>query len=261
MKPASDHIVYIIVSALVGLLMVLPCRAQDSNMRFWAAQDRARRQQLSHVNLDFNYIFRSRVVSDSTFTFLRDCHVINKTQRTATVSDAYGDFKITANINDSILFSAIGYEKLTIALSDSMYSYGYIIKLKPAVYELEEVTIRPIIEIPLVTKKEIYTPPLPNQGGINIPVGINPVTLIYNRFSKEGKQKRYYKKVIERTADFMLIGEKFNGETVAQLTGLKDDELVKFMSYCNFSNDFLINYSPETIKRAIKQKYQKYTEE
>ena len=80
----------------------------------------------------------------------------------------------------------------------------------------------------------------------------------YNLFRRKAKQKKYYKKLVEGTVDFLLLGEKFNGEMVSQLTGLKDDELVKFMSFCDFSIDFLLNYSPETIKRAIKKKYQEY---
>ena len=215
------------------------------------------------MQVDFNYIFRSRVLEDSSFDPIRGCHIINKTQRTGTVSDANGDFRITANIGDSISFSALGYETLTIALSYSMYDYGLIINLKPTAYEMEEVTIRPIIEKPLITKWEIYTPPLPNQGGINIPISgplANPVTSLYSRFSKEGKQKRYYDSVINGTADFMVIGEKFNGLIVAQITGLKDDELIGFMSWCKFSNDFLLNYSLETIRRAIRTKYQEYTQ-
>ena len=248
----------IIVLMLSCLFIHLPVRAQDSNMRFWAAQDQAKRSSLSSWTPDFNYIFRSRVINDSTLSSIRDCHVINKTQRMGTVTDAYGDFKITANVNDSILFSAIGYKTLTIALTDSMYTYGHIIKLQPATYEIDEVIIRPILEIPLITKWEIYTKPLPGQGGINIPIGVSPITALYDRFSKEGKQKRYFKKVSEGTADFMLVGEKFNGEMVAQITGLKDDDLIKFMSWCNFSNDFLLNYSPETIKREIRKKYQEY---
>jgi hypothetical protein len=266
MKPANNHIVYLVVLALAGLFVHLPCQAQDSNMKFWADQKQIQRQLLSQVRIDFNFIFRSRVESDSTFRNItisypiRGCHIINVTQRMGTVSDANGDFKITANINDSITFSALGYEPLSIILTESMYDYGYIVKLKPTIYELEEVTIQPLLEKPTISKWEVYTPPLPNQGGINIPTGVSPITALYNLFSKEGKQQKYYRKMIEGNADFMLIGEKFNGELVAQLTGLKDDELVKFMSYCNFSKDFLMNYSPETIKRAIKRKYQEYTE-
>jgi hypothetical protein len=235
MKPTGIHMASLFVLAV--LFAPSNCRAQD-------------------------YVFGSRVVSDSTLNSIRDCHIINKTQRTGTVSNAYGDFRITASVNDSISFSAIGYEKLTIVLTDSIFIRGHIIKLKPIAYELDEVTIKPYhLNLPPISKFSIPAPvPLPNQGGVNIPTGISPVTFFYNRFSKEGKQKRYYKKLTEGTADFMLIGEKFNGELVSQITGLKDDELVKFMSFCGFSSDFLKNYSPETIKRAIRKKYEAYRE-
>ncbi len=238
MKPAGIHIAYFFVLALAGSFTPAPCHAQN-----------------------YNYIFGSRVVSDSTLNSIRDCHIINKTQHMGTVSNAYGDFKITANVNDSISFSALGYEKRTIALTDSMFTYGYIVKLKPIAYELGEVTIKPYqLDFPPINKNSIPPrSPLPNQGGVGVTID-GPVTFFYNRFSKEGKQKRYYKKVTEGTADFMLIGEKFNGELVSQITGLKDDELIKFISFCDFSSDFLKNYSPETIKRAIRKKYEEYKE-
>jgi hypothetical protein len=261
MKPAGIHITLFIL-ALAGMFVYSPCHAQDSNMRFWEAEKQAIRSRLSDVNV--NYIFRSRVISDSTLNSVRDCHIINTTQHLGTVTDAYGDFKITANPGDSITFSALGYERLMIVLTDTMYNYGYTVKLKPKAYELEEVTVRPFnIKLPEISKYEIYTPPLPGQGGINIPlpgVMASPVTALYNRFSREGRQRRYYKKVTEGTADFMLIGEKFNGELVSQITGLKDDELIRFISFCDFSSDFLMNYSPETIKRAIRTKYAEYRE-
>jgi len=219
-----------VFTVLSSLLIHLPICAQDTNMKYWADADQVKRYILSGWTPDINYIFRSRVISDSTLGSIRDCHVINKTQRMGTVTDAYGDFKITANVNDSISFSAIGYKTITIALTDSMYTYGYIIKMNPTTYEIAEVTIQPFIDKPLITKWEVYTKPLPNQGGINIPTGVSPVTALYNRFSREGKQKRYFQKVSEGTANFMLVGEKFNGEMVAQITGLKDDDLIKFMS-------------------------------
>ena len=246
------------VLLLTGFLIHLPCYAQDSNMKYWSNQRQAQRYRLSQTSVNINYIFRSRVVNDSTLSAIPNCNIINKTQQTGTMSDAYGDFKITANVNDSIYFSAIGYETLTIAITDSMYTYGHIIKLKPATYVLPEIVIHPFLELPAISKWEIYTRPLPGQGGINIPTGISPITFLYDQFSKEGKQKRYYKKLIDGTADFLLIGEKFNGEIVSQITGLRDDELVRFMSWCNFSNDFLMYYSPETIKREIRRKYQEY---
>jgi hypothetical protein len=259
MKPTSNLIVFFFVLVFTGLFVHLPCHAQDSNMRYWEAQKQAARRQLAQIQPDINFVFHSRVVCDSTLHSIRDCHIINKTQHTGTVSNAYGDFRITANVNDSVSFSALGYEKLTIAVTDTMYNYGYLIKLKPKAYELPEVTIKPFqLDFPPISRFEIHTKPLPNQGGINIPTGISPISFFYNKYSKEGKQKRYYGKVMDGTADFMLIAEKFNGEMVQQITGLKDDELVRFMSFCNFSNEFLFNYSPETIQRAIRKKHEEF---
>ena len=265
MKQAGNHhIAYFVVLVLSGLFVYLPCEAQsylkNQNLDYWANQREMARNY--YQKPDFNYIFRSRVINDSTLQVIRDCHVINKTQNMGTVTDVHGDFKISANINDSISFSALGYEKLTIAITESMFNYGYIVKLKPKTYELSEITVKPYqIDMPQLRRSEFYTPPLPNQGGINIPLSgalAHHVTYFYDLLSKEGKQKRYYRSLIEGSADFMLIGEKFNGEMVAQLTGLKDDELIKFMSFCNFSTDFLLNFSPETIRREIRRKHLEY---
>ena len=148
---------------------------------------------------DYKYLFISKVTAaDSTGAPIQGCHIINKTQRIGTVSDEFGAFRITAEVNDSITFSALGYEKLTIAVADSMYHNDRIIRLNPVAYELEEVNIKPFrLDLPPVSKYEIYTQPLPNQGGINIPVQFSPITFLYDRFSKEAKQRRHYQKVMD----------------------------------------------------------------
>ena len=265
----NHHILFFLMLLLVGFFIYLPIHAQsqtnrlkNQNLDYWAMQDYATKQEFAHKKVPINYTFHSKVICDSSFNSVRDCHIINLSRHTGTMADAYGEFRISADVNDSISFSALGYEKRMITLTDSMFTYGYIIKLKPTVYELEEVTITPFrIELPEISKFGIYTPPLPNQGGINLlPGEMSPVSALYNRFSKEAKQKKYYKKLIEGTADFMVAGEKFNGAMVAQLTGLKDDQLIEFMSYCAFTKDFILNYSPETIKRAIRIKYKKFIE-
>ena len=237
-------------------------RLQNQNLNYWASQERGRRAGFEQWNPVLNYILPSKVVCDSSFNAIVGCHIINITQNTGTITDAYGDFKISANINDTISFSALGYERLTIAVTGSMFSDGFIIRLTPTAYELDELTIMPYrLNLPSISRFEIYTPPLPNQGGINLlPIYVHPVTVLYNRFSKEGKQKRLYAQVIEGTAEYMLISEKFNGYMVSQITGLKDDELIQFMSFCNFSNDFLLNSSPETIRWAIRHKYSEFVE-
>jgi hypothetical protein len=244
------------------MFLYLPVRAQDTNLKYWAAADSANKRAYRSMKVNINYVFLSRILNDSTEQAINDCHILNQTLNTGTVSDTYGDFKITANVGDTIAFSALGYQTKTIVITESMFNYGHIIRLKPASYTLSEITIKPYqLKLPSISRFQIYTPPLPNQGGINIPLPSvieHPISAIYDRFSKEGKQKQYYKSLLNGTAEYMIIGEKFNGEMVTQLTGLKDDKLIQFMTFCNFSNEFLMTNSPKTIERAIRRKYQEY---
>jgi hypothetical protein len=228
---------------------------------------------------DFKYKFISKLISaDSTGAVIGRAHIINTTQKLGTVSDEYGTFTVTANVGDSIMFSAIGYEKLIIAAHDTMYTNTRVVRLKPVAYELDEVNIGILSTYdrfkqdilgkdtednsygvdPFISKYEVYIPPLPNQGGINIPFAVSPVTFLYNLLSTEGKQHRYYLSIINETAEHVIIGKKFNGLIVHQLTGLKDDELIKFMSYCNFPKEYLLQASEGEINRAVMRIYREY---
>ncbi len=226
---------------------------------------------------DYKYKFIAKVMDADTAVVIPNCHIINKTQNMGTVSDEFGAFTVTANVGDSLLFSAIGYGRVTIAVKDSMYTNNRTVKLKPVVYALTEVDIgllsnydrfkRDILSkeaeeaykmAPLISKYEVYVPPLPNQGGINVPLGISPITFLYNLWSTEGKQYRHYQSVINGTAEYIQIGEKFNGLLVKKLTGFENDELVKFMSYCMFTKDYLLLASESEIQREIMRKYKEY---
>jgi len=228
---------------------------------------------------DFNYKFVARVMDADTAVTIPNCHIVNKTQNMGTISDEYGIFTITANVGDSIWFSTLGYARITIAVHDSMYSNNRVVKLKPIVYLLSEVEIgllstydrfkRDVLSreaeeaikmSPFISQYDVYTPPLPNQGGVNIPLGVmaNPITFLYSLWSTEGKQFRHYQSIIEGSAEFMIIGEKFNGFIVRELTGFENDELVKFMSYCKFSKEYLLMASEIDIRREIMRKYREY---
>ena len=226
---------------------------------------------------DYNYKFIARVMDADTAVMIPRCHIINKTQGLGTVSDDFGSFTVTANVGDSIIFSSIGYLRLTLAVHDSMYTNNRIVKLKPAIYLLTQVDIgllstydrfkRDILSreaeeayqmAPLVNQYDVYVTPLPNQGGINVPLGISPITFLYNLWSKEGKQLQHYQSVINGTAEFIIIGEKFNGLLVKNLTGFENDELVQFMSYCMFTKEYLLVASEMEIRREIMRKYREY---
>ena len=242
---------------------------------FFACQEL--QAQRTNFRKDYNYRFMARVMDADTAVMIARCHIVNKTQNLGTVSDEFGGFMITANVGDSIWFSSVGYARMTIAVHDSMYSNSRIIKLKPITYTLSQVDIgllstydrfkRDVLSreaqeaynmAPLISKYDVYTLPLPNQGGINVPLVGSPITFLYNLWSIEGKQFRHYQSVINGSAEFMIIGEKFNGHIVKELTGFENDELVKFMSYCMFTKEYLLLAHEMDIRREIMYKYREY---
>jgi hypothetical protein len=266
----KQHFIRILLTLIVGfsvhyhiLAQSQISRLQNQNLNYWTRNEteEQKRELANRLRVSSNIVFQSKVVCDSSFLSIGHCHIVNITQNKGTVADAKGEFRIQANVGDIIVFSAVGYESLRIELTETMYNYGYVAMLKPSAYTLEEITITQFqMNLPEIRRSEIYVAPLPNQGGINIPISASPITFLYNKYSREAKRLRHYNSIIDETAEFMLIGEKFNGELVAQITGLKDDELIAFISFCDFSNYFILNYSMETIKRAIRQKYAEFSE-
>jgi len=225
---------------------------------------------------DYKYKFIARVVDADTAVAIPRCHIINKTQNMGTISDEFGNFTVTANVGDSLIFSAIGYGRTIIAVRDSMYSNNRTVKLKSIAYVLSEVEIGLLSTYDRLKRDFLsmetgetyktapiskFSPPLPYQGGVNIPLVYplaNPITFLYDLWSKEGKQFRHYLSVINGTAEFIIIGDKFNGILVKQLTGLENDELVTFMSYCMFTKDYLLAAPEREIQQAIMRKYKEY---
>lgn len=71
-------------------------------------------------------------------------HVLNTTTKRATITDVNGFFSIPANLNDTLLFSAVQYKKkqlvVTLAILESRTIY---VPLEDAVNELDEVVVRP----------------------------------------------------------------------------------------------------------------------
>ena len=75
---------------------------------------------------------------------IEDVHVMNTSRNRATITNANGEFAISANVNDTILFSAVQYTKKTLVVSSAMLeSTRIIVTLEEFVNELDEVVLRP----------------------------------------------------------------------------------------------------------------------
>ncbi|TMM53182.1 hypothetical protein FEE95_19115 [Maribacter algarum] len=73
-----------------------------------------------------------------------DVHVINANSKKATITNAYGYFRISVKLNDTIWFSAIQYEKSQLIVTNEILQSKMVtVRLKESLTELDEVVITP----------------------------------------------------------------------------------------------------------------------
>ena len=90
----------------------------------------------------FSERLEGQVVSDGKG--IPDVHVMNTSRNRATITNANGEFAISAGINDTILFSAVQFKKKTLVVSPAMLqSLQIVVPLEEFVNELDEVVLRP----------------------------------------------------------------------------------------------------------------------
>ncbi len=71
-------------------------------------------------------------------------HLLNLSAEMATITNAEGYFSMDTRVGDTVLISAIRYERKTFVVTDQMLeSSGLQIEMVPFVNELEEVVVRP----------------------------------------------------------------------------------------------------------------------
>ncbi len=73
-----------------------------------------------------------------------DVHVMNTTTGRATITDEEGFFAISVNLNDTLLFSAVQFKRMSLVVSNAMMeSVSIVVPLEEFVNELDEVILRP----------------------------------------------------------------------------------------------------------------------
>ena len=124
MKPsdlnrAINTIPFLLVLLLIGPLSI---RGQDTALR--------------------NRELKGRIVEAGEG--IPNVHILNLSAERATITNAGGYFGIDTRVGDTLLISAIRYERKTFVVTDQMLeSSGLQIEMVPFVNELEEVVLRP----------------------------------------------------------------------------------------------------------------------
>ena len=85
-------------------------------------------------------------------------------------------------------------------------------------------------------KKELIGLDRSAQGGVVLG---SPITYLYDRFSKSGRERREYAILLAKDKQRKENGKKFDNFVVSTLTSFKDEELARFKVFCSFHPSFI----------------------
>lgn len=185
-------------------------------------------------------------------------HIINKTASRFTISNEQGEFKIPAQLNDTLLFSGISYQPKEIVMTKLvMASKQITVYLEEMVNELDQVVIGKVLSGDLMAdinnmelKQEInfynlgipgYTGKLKTQSERRLyeatSGGLIPIVPLINAISGRTKRLKYIIK-LERADECLDKMKADFAERLFSNYELEEDKKAEFFYYCQDDSEF-----------------------
>ncbi|MEG2071107.1 MAG: hypothetical protein RR034_07020 [Bacteroidales bacterium] len=227
--------------------------------------------------------YHSRVYDGISFVPISGANIFNASTNQYVFSDENGNFNILVSVKDTLIISKSIYRQLLVVITEDLlkrqnedfFLYYKAILLK----EVNVIALNPNYEgfkrdISKIKLPDIYNKiagtemsewdqlnaEFGNKGPNvfrNTPLA-SPITFLYEKFSKKAKMKQLYNEMVKYEAEIDKVPAKYNRELVSEITGLKGDELMKFMVFCRFSYYDLIRWTPEEVIGAVKYRFSEY---
>lgn len=168
-----------------------------------------------------------------------------------TVTDIDGNFSLRAQFMDTVHFTRIGYESLSMILRDTLITQGLLVSMKKSARVLKGVTIEATFQAATVIKRaelkpmsidgipEVeYDPDSKYKLGVVGAIS-SPATALYRSFSKRYKEEKKFQKIKKEQARQARISAQVaaNLKSVLEInrTPIDEDEYEEFMSFCGLS--------------------------
>ena len=222
---------------------------------------------------------KGKVVNAENGVPLNNVHVVNLNQVVGTITNEGGNFEISAQPNDTLYFSFIGFKTIQIRVTNDMLKFQNTeVQLTELAYALEQVTIRPFQltgyleidskNIPVNTSRRYSISGLDlgyeagdrNPGAFARAMGsiFNPADLLYNLFGSKPKQMKKLRKMKEDDEIRNLLSSKFDRQTLAALLQVEKNEIDEILRNCSYSDSFIQTANDLQILDAISQCYEEY---
>lgn len=212
---------------------------------------------------------------------LQNVTILNLNSVKGSSTDAEGYFKISANVNDTLHISLVGYQSLKLRVTNDWIRMKTTdIKLIEKSIALEELIIHQYrltgylqVDAKLIPVagdnyrnaiaglQYSYEPSFKGgNSGINKIMNslFNPADLLYNFF---GNKPRELKKLRDMKKDDTvrnMLETKFDRETISLVLGVDKNEIPEILQRCNYSETFIKTANDLQILDAISDCYEEY---
>lgn len=197
---------------------------------------------------------------------VENIHVINKTAQRFTTTNVYGEFRITASQNDTIVFSSIQHKLLSIVVNDQIITDRVlVVTLEEQLNALDEVIVGKVLSgdilmdigdvngEPMTSKKAgipSYQGPLKTQserklieattGG-----GIIPLNPIINGITGRTKQLKNQVKLEEK--ETLMYNLKIRlSEYLFEMNPLEEEYIMEYFYFVSEEDDFILRCKNQT---------------
>ena len=197
-------------------------------------------------------------------------HIVNDRQNQGTTSNSQGRFWITMEKQDTLLLSAIGFEKFAFTLKKDITTDKLVvtIEMNTATMELQPVKVFAFRDEAALKRALVETEVSldEQQRGIQLPGFYygptkevkpsafgNPISFIASKFSRDVKEQKKLQQY-QQSYDYQkLIKAKYNQAVVMELTGLPEEKVEEFMEFCKLEDSFLGPASEYEIAIAVNK--------
>jgi hypothetical protein len=176
--------------------------------------------------------------------------VFNLSNKTQATTNARGEFKIKAALNDVLIFNLAGYKTDTLLLTNLNPLRRYLDKSDNL---LNAVTV-----INKQNLKEQYAQTFNKANAVLLTPGRGLLFYPSSYFSREGKQARKFKRMLKSEVKESQIDKWFNPKNIKAILPLQQPELDAFMVMYRPNLKFVQKAEAEDLKFYLIDAYNKF---
>jgi hypothetical protein len=208
---------------------------------------------------DAQQIIKGTVVESDSVTAMPFVYIINKSNGNGTMSDNDGRFMLATSPDDTLICSYVGFIKLYVPVKKLTKNAKGEVKLvmTEIAINLSQVNVT-AVKFPAYERQ--YMNDIIDKSRIkNIDYVSSPISALYMRYSKEGKQIQKLAAIFENLLIEEEVQRKLSREILVRLTGDENIDYEIFRKYCYYVSDYyIVTHDGAELYTKVMDCYKKY---